>query len=63
MSQLFNDTIVQGVIAGVIVALVLGIFGWLKFKRDEKIVSQFLKKSGFDTGRTKRRRKRHEKES
>jgi len=28
--------------------LVLGLFGWLKFKRDEKVVADFLRDSGVE---------------
>jgi len=41
----------QGVLATLLVVFVLGIFGWLKFKRDERIVTGFLKRSGIETGR------------
>ena len=33
-----------------VVVIVLGVFGWLKFRRDEKIVIEFLKKSGVESG-------------
>jgi hypothetical protein len=49
MSDFFKNGIVQGVLATLIGVLVLGIFGWLKFKRDEKIVTKFLKNSGVET--------------
>lgn len=38
----------QGVLATLIGVLILGIFGWLKFRRDEKIVTEFLKNSGIE---------------
>ena len=50
MNDFFNNGIGQWVLATLIVVLILGIFGWLKFRRDEKLVAEFLKKSGIDTG-------------
>ena len=49
MSDFFKNGIVQGVLATLVGALILGIFGWLKFKRDEKIVTKFLKNFGVET--------------
>lgn len=48
MSDFFKNEIVQGVLAALIGVIILGIFGWLKFKRDEKIVIDFLKNSGVE---------------
>lgn len=50
MSDFFNNGIVQAVLATLVAVLVLGIFGLLKFKRDEKIVAEFLKNTGIITG-------------
>jgi len=50
MSDFFSNGIVQGVLATLVVVVILGVFGWLKFRRDEKIVIEFLKKSGVETG-------------
>jgi hypothetical protein len=50
MSDFFSNEIVQGVLATFVVVLILGLFGWLKFRRDEKIVIEFLKHSGVETG-------------
>lgn len=50
MSDLFDNEIVQIVLATLVAVVVLGLFGWLKFRRDEKIVVEFLKKSGVETG-------------
>lgn len=52
MSDYFENGIVQGVLATLIGVLILGIIGWLKFKRDEKIVTEFLKNSGIETRHT-----------
>ena len=52
MSDFFKNGIVQSVIAMLIGALILGIFGWLKFKRDEKVVTRFLKNSGVENSGT-----------
>ncbi len=56
MSDFFNNGIVQGVCMTLFAVLALGIFGWLKFKRDKKIVTKLLKNSGVET-RKKRNRK------
>lgn len=50
MSDFFNNGIVQVLLATLVGVLVLGIFGWLKFKRDEKLVARFLKNSGVENG-------------
>ena len=52
MSDFFKNGIVQGVLATLIGVLILGIFGWLKFKRDEKIVTEFLKNLEVETRHT-----------
>jgi hypothetical protein len=52
MSDFFKNGIVQGVLATLVGVLILGIFGLLKFKRDEKIVTKFLKNSGVETSHT-----------
>lgn len=52
MNDFFKNGIVQVVLATLIAVLILGIFGWLKFKRDEKVVAKFLKNSGVETSRT-----------
>jgi hypothetical protein len=49
MSDYLESGIVQGVLATLIGVLVLGIIGWLKFRRDERIVTEFLKNSGIET--------------
>ena len=50
MNDFFNNRIVQGVLATLVAVVILGVFGWLKFRRDEKIVIEFLKKSGVEAG-------------
>ena len=53
MKELFENEIVVWVLAGLGAILVLGLFGWLKFKRDEKVVADFLRASGVeDEGRS-----------
>jgi CRISPR/Cas system CSM-associated protein Csm2 small subunit len=54
MSDFFKNGIVQGVFATLIGVLILGILGWLKFKRDEKIVTKVLKNIGAETSHTHR---------
>ena len=49
MSDFFSSEMVEGVLAALIVILILWIFGWLKFKRDEKIVARFLENAGVET--------------
>jgi hypothetical protein len=48
MNELFENETVKLAFAALLVILVLGLFGWLKFKRDEKVVASFLKDSGVD---------------
>ena len=50
MSDFFNNEIVHGVLATIIGVIILGVFGWLKFKRDEKIVTRFLKSAKVEPG-------------
>jgi hypothetical protein len=52
MSDFFKNGIVQGLLVTLIGAIILGLFGWLKFKRDEKIVAKFLQNSGVETPHT-----------
>lgn len=51
MNELFENQILQWVLGALVGVLVLGFFGWLKFKRDEKVVASFLKESGVDARR------------
>jgi hypothetical protein len=44
-----NDVIKIALVT-LVVVIVLGVFGWLKFRRDEKIVIEFLKNSGVESG-------------
>jgi hypothetical protein len=41
---------IQVVLVTLVVVIILGVFGWLKFRRDEKIVIEFLKRSGIESG-------------
>jgi hypothetical protein len=41
---------IKVVLVSLVVVVVLGGFGWLKFRRDEKIVIEFLKNSGVESG-------------
>ena len=52
MSDFFENGIVKGVFVTLIGVLILGILGWLKFKRDEKIVTKLLKNSGVESSHT-----------
>ena len=38
------------VLVSLVVVIVLGLFGWLKFRRDERIVIEFLKSAGVESG-------------
>lgn len=51
MNPLFDHEAVQWILASLVGVLILGVFGWLKFKRDEKVVARFLKESGLETRR------------
>jgi hypothetical protein len=42
-----NEVILVGL--ATLVVVILGVFGWLKFRRDKKIVRELLKNSGVDT--------------
>ena len=48
MNELFDNGVVEWVLALLVAIFVLGVFGWLKFKRDEKVVADFLKTSGLE---------------
>ena len=50
MSNYLENGILKIVLAALVVALILGVFGWLKFRRDERIVAEFLRKSGVENG-------------
>lgn len=54
MNELFENETVKFAFVALVAVLVLGFFGWLKFKRDEKVVADFLKNSGVDTRRIHR---------
>jgi len=49
MRDFFDNEVIRVVLATLVVVVILGFFGWLKFKRDEKIVMEFLKNSGIQT--------------
>jgi hypothetical protein len=42
--------VIKIVLVTLVVVIILGLFGWLKFRRDEKVVIEFLKNSGVDAG-------------
>jgi hypothetical protein len=46
MNELFENEAAKLAFGALVAVLVLGVFGWLKFKRDEKVVASFLKDSG-----------------
>lgn len=50
MNTFFNNGLIRGVLVLLVVLFILGLFGWFKFRRDERIVTEFLRKSGVDTG-------------
>ncbi len=41
---------VQWVFGAILVVAILGLFGWLKFKRDEKLVADVLKAPAAEAG-------------
>jgi hypothetical protein len=49
MSDFLDNGVVRTVLATLVGVVILGLFGWLKFKQDEKIVMEFLKNSGVET--------------
>ena len=49
MSEAGLNEIVQWIFGVLVAAVVLGFFGWLKFKRDENLVTQVLKESDADS--------------
>jgi len=54
MNDFFSSRMVAGALGVLLAVLILALFGWLKFKWDEKIVARFLKDSGIETGDTAR---------
>ena len=48
MAEFLDSGIVQLVLAALVAVVILGLFGWLKFRRDEKVVADFLKESGLE---------------
>ena len=49
MDQSGLNEIVQWIFGALVAAVVLGLFGWYKFKRDEKLVTEVLRKSPVDS--------------
>lgn len=49
MKDFIDNGVIQVVLATLVAVVILGVFGWLKFRRDEKIVKDFLKNSGVET--------------
>lgn len=47
MRDIFDNEVILVVLATLVV-VILGVFGWLKFRRDEKIVMDVLKNSGVE---------------
>ena len=48
MRDIFDNEVILVVLATFVVVVILGVFGWLKFRRDEKIVMDVLKNSGVE---------------
>ena len=46
MTDFLDNPLVQAILGLIAGVALLGWFGWLKFKRDEKVVAEFLKNSG-----------------
>jgi hypothetical protein len=42
--------VIKIVLVTLVAVIILGVFGWLKFRRDEKIVIEFLKNAGVEPG-------------
>ena len=49
MTDFLDNPLVQAILGLIAGVALLGWFGWLKFKRDEKVVAEFLKNSGVDS--------------
>lgn len=47
MKDFLDNGAVQTALLILAAVAILGVFGWLKFKRDEMIVAEFLKDSGL----------------
>ena len=48
MRDFIDNEVLLVVLATLVVVVILGVFGWLKFRRDEKIVKEVLKNSGVE---------------
>jgi hypothetical protein len=51
VSDIFGSAVVQAFLALSLVVLLLAGLGWLKFRRDERLVTWVLKKSGVEDRR------------
>lgn len=49
MDEAGLNEIVQWIFGALVAAVVLGLFGWIKFKRDEKLVTEVLRQSSVDS--------------
>lgn len=54
MSDFFASETFKILLTLMPVVIVLGLFGWMKFKRDQAIVSKFLKDSGVEPDASRR---------
>jgi hypothetical protein len=54
MSEAGLNEIVQWIFGALVAAVVLGFFGWFKFRRDEKLVTEVLKESRVDSSRVRK---------
>jgi hypothetical protein len=52
MTDFLHDPLVQSILLAIAAVVVLGLFGWLKLRRDERVVADFLKSSGVETRRS-----------
>jgi len=48
MRDFIDNGVIQVILAVLVVVVILGVFGWLKFRRDEKIVMDVLKNTGVE---------------
>ena len=51
MTDFLNEPLVQWILLAIVVVGVLALFGWMKLRRDEKVVADFLHSSGVDSRR------------
>jgi len=54
MSEFLDNGALQKILAGLVCVVILGVFGWLKYKKDRNIATTYLKDLGIDVVATYR---------